>query len=65
MKDRQSRKRNREGDIRAPSSFTNETAGMIWRVGALREHLSCYMCVDTGAMNELMIIREKRWWEST
>jgi hypothetical protein len=37
---------------------------MIWRVGALRGHLSCYMCVDTGAMNELMIIREKHWFES-
>ena len=50
MKDRQSRKRTREDGIRAPSFFAEEKASMIWRVGALRGHLSCYMCVDTGAM---------------
>jgi hypothetical protein len=68
MKDK---KRKREGTdntekIRAPSAFRRgrSSSAALWKVGALRRQLSGQLCVDTGAMGDLMIIREEQWFET-
>ncbi len=37
----------------------------MWRIGALSKPLRDHMVVDTGAMGNLMVIREEQWFNHT
>lgn len=51
--------------IRSPSAFRRtRSLSALWKVGALRRQLAGHICVDTGAMGDLMIIREEKWFET-